>query len=656
MIKKILSFIMACSLIAGLATVNVTAAYTGATKLLEITDFNDYNNQRLQLTGTSSKGLGDSCSLTWNLANGYGGKETTDTYFAMQKIGTVTESRFSLLSQNGNTYYSLLDVDTAICSFDVYANGAFESVYFGTSGSATLSAKISLATDYKWHNVALVYYGEGGDNSKRHADVYVDGVYSSTKALEFTDSNGRGKEIRIFAKWAGSSTAVYFDNVKYYTVTGLVTPEITEAIPKGCVGLTVSAAKEKITTSTYADAVFFAADGTELADSATVAVDTTVAAEVEITEMGLTLRSASQTLPVGVAATKLIEITDFSNWSDNQRLQLTGTSSLALSGCTLTWNCDDGFGGKEATDTYFAVVQKDSAESGRFTLSTAGGGTRYSLNDVETAICSVEVFANDGLENMYFQTSGAFNLSQKIALTQDNKWHEVTLVYYGEGGDSTKRHADVYIDGVYSSTKALNYTDTNTYGKEIRVFTDWAEGKTAVYFDSIKYYTVINLVEPKITEAIPNDCVGLTVSAAKEKITTSAYADAVFFAADGTELADSATVTADTTVAAEVEITEMGLTLRSVAQNMPAAENSAVLSGTDLTVNLVDIDDLEGSVIVAQYGNQNEFVKVIELKDLADITSGSFVCENVDSDASYKVFVWNIATFEPLANAFGTAE
>ena len=107
--RKIFSVATAVMMLASSINFNVQAAYSGATEVVTLSDFVDWDANRLHITGVNSSTI-NNVTLAWR-QYGIGGKEESDSCFKLTKGTEDAIGRFSLSDSNG-TKYKFIDETT----------------------------------------------------------------------------------------------------------------------------------------------------------------------------------------------------------------------------------------------------------------------------------------------------------------------------------------------------------------------------------------------------------------------------------------------------------------------------------------------------------------------------------------------------------------
>ena len=679
--KKILSLVLALSMVSGLGIVTAQAETTDAISsvLLDSSNFTWFGEGQNRIAAFYNNAKHENDIKDYLVVKS---NETT--------VSAATERRIVL---NQHTYaadgkvstrtaYNIAASTTPVyLSFDVYGNDINNvSVRIsGTSMQTTAITSSQLKAD-GWNTISVVYYPNSSDNSKcGYADTYLNGTYQGTKDMSSVASSTTQTRIYFWHTSVEAATnGVKFDNFKIYEMTSFTRAAVDTtdlAMIDGKISEYVTVTRDAsyvptdYATMTVAEleeatgATVYAADGSEAADSAPVSSDMTLASANTVDGLG------TFTASVGISnvAYVLADSTECVNWANGWNRYVAGASKQTRVTADAVAKldgevCVDYKANSLTEPTRFAVSQcywVDTATKPGFSMYPGRAGVPM--------YWSVDVYGNGALTdikmgfdgNKYINTTGI-----PASALKENEWNTISAVHYPNLEDDTYLgSADVYLNGeLWVAGVDLSNCTSASY-KQVILYGTGTSLDSVIYYDNSKCYLMSDVARPfpagtKVVDGKITNYVAQTVAEFE------AATGATVKMADGTDAADDAQIAEGMKVTVTNEVEGIGTlsgTLElgaasvytlgdwNVTVDGEKVYNNVYTKSGELKATLAVGGSVDFTTILIERAASGAKVKAVAAKQ--SFTAGgeaTVTCDITDGN-SYELLVWTSAnSMEPL--------
>ena len=692
--KKVLSLVLALSMLSGLGIVTAQAESTDAISnvVADTTDFNTWGNQYNRIVATAQN------SNYAFAAAGIGGDTNGCVKATVGDKGIATESRWHQafvtvdpstgLTSTGNFgAYNIASATTPVYwSVDVYSNDITE-IRMQVSSVMMHNSRISSSQlkANEWNTLAIAYYPNTTDTSKcGYADLYINGVYQDTKDLSSVNSTATQTRFYYnFASESAGANGVYFDNFKVYEMTSLT----RGAVDTSDLTLTDDGKITNYTTTTYTDANYgtvadhalwtvaeveektgatvYNANGTEATDSASIAEGMYVAASNTVDGIG-TLKSASYEFD-NVALT-FIDSSLATKFANGWNRYMASKANLTGTGTTDSRGVTNGVDGDE-NNASASLLITDINEVGRFNFSNCYGIGTSSTKQTSTTcfayfetpvVMSIDIWSNDSVTDVIMGANGdPFTSAMPASSLKANAWNTFTLVHYPNASDASMLGtADFYLNGKYIESADLTNKGVSNHQQPCILFTAQSAEKV-IYIDNMKMISVMSFNAPEISGVTVED--GKIVDYAPQTVAEFEKATGLALKTSaGADAADAETVAAGMVAVATSAVEGVGTFTKSIELgegkayelgNWAVTVDGEAISGTTygsgaaLSATLPVTGTIPAMVTIIAEFNGDKFVQAITSNTTTvncAITAGN----------TYKVLAWDSLTaLNPLKDA-----
>lgn len=690
--KKILSLVLALSMVSGLGITAAQAETTDSVKevITDSTSYTNFKHQFNRLHTNTNNLTGYKSDAT--LARGIGGEDNVCAQFTAEGATITNESRFDTnkVIYDGSTSGqesigpAMYPEDIMYWSLDVWGNTEIDNIQFKSRGGIQISPVISKSQlkANQWNTLMVIMYpNETNSANMGSVDLFINGEFvsntdRSTQALAAATGTTMD-QLRFTFKFTSEDSVLYVDNAKVGLLTSFTPPlttdglklvdgEITEYVtvtrdasyvPTDYATMTVAELEEATGATVYA------ADGSEAADSAPVSSDMSLASANTVDGLG------TFTASVGISnvAYVLADSSECTSWKNGWNRYVAGASKQTRvtkeAVTTLDGEvCVDYKADSLTEPTRFAVSQCYWVDT-----ATKPGYSMYPGRAEVPMYWSVDVYGNGALTdikmgfdgNKYINTTGI-----PASALKENEWNTISAVHYPNPTDDTKLgSADVYLNGELWVAGVDLTSGSASDLKQVILYGTGTSLDSVIYYDNSKCYLMSDVARPfpAGTTVTDNKITGYVAQTVAE---FEAATGATVKMADGTDAADDAQIAEGMKVTVTNEVEGIGTlsgTLElgaasvytlgdwNVTVDGEKVYNNVYTKSGELKATLAVGGSVEFTTILIERAASGAKVKAVAAKQ--SFTAGgeaTVTCDITDGN-SYELLVWTSAnSMEPL--------